>query len=62
MRNDTLGVFDLTPQGFAAIARVVVNLADELCQGRLVSVLEGGYRLEGLADSVAAHVSALQGK
>jgi acetoin utilization deacetylase AcuC-like enzyme len=62
MRNDTLGVFDVTPQGFAAIARVVVNLADELCQGRVVSVLEGGYRLDGLADSVAAHVRALQGR
>src|SRR5204862_379321 len=45
-----------------AIARVVVNLADELCQGRVVSVLEGGYRLDGLADSVAAHVRVLQGK
>jgi acetoin utilization deacetylase AcuC-like enzyme len=33
-----------------------------LCGGRLVSVLEGGYRLDGLADSVAAHVSVLQGK
>jgi len=62
MRNDTLGVFDLTPQGFAAIARVVVNLADQMCQGRLVSVLEGGYQLDGLADSVAAHVRVLQGK
>src|SRR5215467_10396856 len=61
MRNDVLGVFDVTPEGFGAIARVVVSLADELCQGRLVSVLEGGYRLDGLADSVAAHVRALQG-
>jgi acetoin utilization deacetylase AcuC-like enzyme len=62
MRNDSLGVFDVTPQGFAAIARVVVSLASELCQGRVVSVLEGGYRLDGLADSVAAHVRVLQGR
>ena len=62
MRRDGLGVFDVTPQAFAAIARVVVNLADELCQGRVVSVLEGGYRLDGLADSVAAHVRVLQGR
>jgi acetoin utilization deacetylase AcuC-like enzyme len=62
MRNDSLGVFDVTPQGFAAIARVVVNLANELCQGRVVSVLEGGYRLDGLADSVTAHVRVLQGR
>src|SRR5205823_4061774 len=61
MRNDELGHFDVTPQGFAALTNVVVKLADELCQGRVVSVLEGGYRLNGLADSVVAHVKALQG-
>jgi acetoin utilization deacetylase AcuC-like enzyme len=60
MRNDVLGRFDVTPQGFAAITRLVVGLADEMCQGRIVSVLEGGYRLDGLADSVVAHVNALQ--
>ena len=59
MRNDLLGQFDITPQGYAAITRVIVKLADELCQGRIVSVLEGGYRLDGLAESVAAHVSVL---
>ena len=59
MRNDLLGHFDVTPDGFAAITRVVRNLAEELCQGRLVSVLEGGYRLDGLADSVVAHAQVL---
>jgi acetoin utilization deacetylase AcuC-like enzyme len=62
MRNDLLGQFDITPQGYAAITRVIVRLADELCQGRIVSVLEGGYRLEGLAESVAAHVRVLRGE
>src|SRR5690348_5684704 len=60
MRRDLLGVFDITPAGFAAITRIVVQLAKELCQGRLVSVLEGGYRLDGLAESVLAHVQALR--
>ena len=60
MRRDLLGVFDITPEGFAAITRVVVGLAKELSQGRLVSVLEGGYRLDGLAESVVAHVKVLQ--
>ena len=60
MRNDVLGQFDITPEGFAALTRVVVDLANELCQGRLVSVLEGGYRLDGLSDSVVAHVRTLQ--
>ena len=61
MRNDLLGQFDITPQGFAAMTRVVMKLADEFSHGRLVSVLEGGYRLDGLAESVTAHVKALQG-
>jgi len=59
MRNDPLGCFDITPQGFAALTRAVAALADEFCQGRIVSVLEGGYRLEGLSESVIAHVTAL---
>ena len=62
MRRDLLGQFDITPQGYAAITRVIVRLADELCQGKIVSVLEGGYRLDGLAESVAAHVSVLSGR
>jgi acetoin utilization deacetylase AcuC-like enzyme len=60
MRRDVLGRFDVTPQGFAGITRVVVDIASQLCEGRLVSVLEGGYRLDGLADSVTAHVTALR--
>jgi acetoin utilization deacetylase AcuC-like enzyme len=60
MRNDVLGVFDITPAGFAAITRIVTGLSRELSHGRLLSVLEGGYRLDGLAESVVAHVKALQ--
>jgi acetoin utilization deacetylase AcuC-like enzyme len=60
MRNDVLGQFDITPEGFAAMTRVVVDLANELCQGRIVSVLEGGYRLDGLSESVVAHIKTLQ--
>jgi acetoin utilization deacetylase AcuC-like enzyme len=62
MRHDLLGQFDVTPAGFAAITRVAVKLADELCRGRIVSVLEGGYRLDGLSESVVAHVKALEGE
>ena len=61
MRNDLLGRFDVTPEGFAAITRVARRLADEFSQGRIVSMLEGGYRLDGLAESALAHVKALQG-
>jgi acetoin utilization deacetylase AcuC-like enzyme len=60
MRNDLLGCFDITPQGFAAITRVVAGLADKLCRGRIVSVLEGGYRLNGLGECVVGHLQALR--
>ena len=38
---------------------VVKRLADELCDGRIVSVLEGGYNLDALASSVEGHVRVL---
>jgi acetoin utilization deacetylase AcuC-like enzyme len=60
MRNDLLGQFDLTPEGFAAITRVVGRLADQFAQGRIVSVLEGGYRLDGLGECVVAHLNSLR--
>jgi acetoin utilization deacetylase AcuC-like enzyme len=60
MRNDVLGKFDITPAGYTAMTRIVVDVANELCGGRIVSVLEGGYRLDGLSESVVAHVKTLQ--
>jgi acetoin utilization deacetylase AcuC-like enzyme len=38
-----------------------MDLADSTASGRIVSVLEGGYDLQGLQESVAAHVTALMG-
>ncbi len=56
---DLLSLMKLTDAGFAKLTRIVKNLADKTCQGRLVSVLEGGYHLESLAASVAAHIRSL---
>jgi acetoin utilization deacetylase AcuC-like enzyme len=60
MRADLLGMFDITPDGFAAGTRLVKEFAEEVCGGKIVSVLEGGYRLDGLAECAAAHVNVLQ--
>ncbi|SKA79664.1 Acetoin utilization deacetylase AcuC [Prosthecobacter debontii] len=57
--DDPLGRFKLTDDDFAALTRLLMQAADEHCQGRLVSVLEGGYNLSGLASAVTAHVEAL---
>ena len=48
--------------GFVRMARILKNLADELCEGRLVFILEGGYHLPALAHSVKATLEVFQGK
>jgi acetoin utilization deacetylase AcuC-like enzyme/formylglycine-generating enzyme required for sulfatase activity len=58
-RGDLLGKLDLTPDGYSAMTKKVREIADATCKGRIVSMLEGGYNLDALADSVEAHVRAL---
>jgi acetoin utilization deacetylase AcuC-like enzyme len=57
--GDPLGGFRLTDDDFAELTRIVQGIAAKHCGGRLVSTLEGGYALDGLAAAVAAHVGAL---
>ncbi len=57
--NDKLGCFDITDGGFAALTRIVMDIAHEHCGDRIVSVLEGGYTPEDLACAVHAHVKTL---
>jgi acetoin utilization deacetylase AcuC-like enzyme len=56
--GDLLGRLALTDRDYADLTRRVMDLAG----GRVVSVLEGGYNLEGLASAAAAHVGALSGQ
>lgn len=56
--GDPLGHLCLTDQDFADLTRMMMNLAADHCQGRLVSVMEGGYHVAGLASGVEAHVGA----
>jgi acetoin utilization deacetylase AcuC-like enzyme len=58
---DPLGGMLLSVSGYASMTRTLVALAAELCQGRLVLTLEGGYNLEALAASVAATFGMLLG-
>jgi acetoin utilization deacetylase AcuC-like enzyme len=57
--DDPLGRFTLTDDDFADLTRAVMGIADRHAGGRLVSMLEGGYNLEGLASAAAAHAGAL---
>jgi len=56
-----LGNMRVSTEGFAALTGIVKGLAEDLCGGRLVSVLEGGYDLDALGECVAAHLGALKG-
>ncbi|HJT89221.1 MAG TPA: histone deacetylase [Bryobacteraceae bacterium] len=58
--GDLLGRFTLSDQDFAHLTAEIMGLADRSAGGRLVSVLEGGYNLSGLASAAAAHVTRLQ--
>jgi acetoin utilization deacetylase AcuC-like enzyme/nucleotide-binding universal stress UspA family protein len=58
-KKDPLGGMKLTAQGFAALTRIVMQIGDACCQGRLVLVLEGGYHRQSLADSVRAVLEEL---
>jgi acetoin utilization deacetylase AcuC-like enzyme len=57
--RDPLANLNLTEQDFAQATRDLMDLANRLCAGRIVSLLEGGYDLKGLGSSVAAHVGEL---
>ena len=57
--NDTLGGMRVTTEGYGKLTRIVKGIANQCCQGRLVSVLEGGYGLKGLAASVETHIRVL---
>jgi len=59
--GDPLGRFTLTDRDFADLTRAVMEIAARHAGGRVVSVLEGGYNLDGLASAAAAHVEALCG-
>jgi len=57
--RDPLANLNLVEADFAWVTKKLMEIADASAQGRIVSVLEGGYDLQGLARSVAAHVTAL---
>jgi acetoin utilization deacetylase AcuC-like enzyme len=58
--RDPLGGMYLTEKGYALMTRVIKGLADELCKGRALFSLEGGYDVEGLARCVKAVIEELK--
>ncbi len=61
-RRDPLGGMEVTEAGFAGMARLLLRLADQYAGGKIAFLLEGGYDLAALQNSVAAVLETLQQK
>jgi len=60
--DDPIGGLGVTTKGFYNISNTIMKFAAEVCNGKIISSLEGGYNLKAQAESVEAHLLALQGK
>lgn len=60
-QGDPLASIRLVEDDYRWVTQGLMELAAQSCQGRIISVLEGGYNLNALATSVAVHVKALMG-
>jgi len=58
-KDDPLGGMNITANGYAEMTKIVKDIAEKCCDGRLVSVLEGGYIIDGLVESVESHILVL---
>ncbi len=58
-RDDPLASMELSGDGYGALTRIVRRIADEVCGGRVVCALEGGYAESGLREGTGAVLDAL---
>lgn len=61
-QGDPLGSMEVTAQGFAYLTHTLVSLAEDVCEGRLLVTLEGGYNLDGQRDGILAVLGQLCGQ
>ena len=59
-QDDPLAMLNWSTDDFRWLAQKLCAVAAELCEGRLVSTLEGGYDLQALAEASKAHVEELR--
>lgn len=59
-RNDPLAGMNLTENGYATLTKIIKEFSREICHGRIVSLLEGGYNLDAIAKSVEYHIKVLK--
>jgi acetoin utilization deacetylase AcuC-like enzyme len=57
--NDPLGQFTLSDEDYYDLTKILIEISYEYCDGRILSVLEGGYNLNGLASACSQHLKAM---
>ena len=58
-KNDPLAQVQLTTDFFGKMTQMLMEVAEDVCDGRLLSMLEGGYDYDALSDSVQLHIQTL---
>ena len=58
-KNDPLAQINLESKDYYTLTKRIMTVAKELCDGKVVSILEGGYDLNALKESVNYHVKSL---
>ncbi len=61
-KDDPIAGLDLSELSFEYMTKRICEIADKHCEGRIVSVLEGGYNSASLTSSILAHLKTLQGR
>ncbi len=59
-KDDPLGCFNLSDEAFAGLTKVVIMIANKFCDGRILSVLEGGYNVTGNSSAAIKHINTLK--
>ncbi len=59
--EDPLAGMEVTPEGFAGISQSILAMANELCGGKVIFLLEGGYHLKGLQQATLRSLDVLTG-
>ena len=58
--QDPLSAMQVTDEGFKKMTEIICEIADIFCNGRIISILEGGYNLQTLPKSIATHIKILK--
>ncbi len=61
-KRDPMGGMNVSTSGFANLTRILLNIAETYCEGRFVATLEGGYNIDGQAQSVKAVLKEMKGE